>query len=97
MLGVCETSINRTENYGFGDYVYPIDGTWLDGTLPNLYKYGSEEFGRCIGKVYIGDGKHIGYVFVKRDKYEDTGETFLRETWVSLGEYVPACEAHLKH
>jgi hypothetical protein len=26
----------------------------------------------------------VGWVFLKRDKYEDTGETFLHETWVTL-------------
>lgn len=95
MLGIQETYIDRTNGGITGEYIAPIEDTILDGTLPNLYKYGLSEYGRCIGKVYVDtdDGaKHVGYVFVKRIKYDawGTADTYLAETWISVGEYHPA-------
>jgi hypothetical protein len=41
--------------------------------------------GRCESKMYRTTKRceaiRIGWVFVKRDTYTDTGETYLREDW----------------
>jgi len=75
-----------------------MPGSELRGAL---YRHGVEEYGRCTGKVYIDrriatndeGGERwevvpIGYVFVKRVKYDDCDETFLCETWLSLERVV---------
>jgi len=43
-----------------------------------------EAMGRCIGKVYVSEGRPVGWVFVSRERYEDTGEPYLREAWVTV-------------
>ena len=43
--------------------------------------------GRCTGKVYTEKGGktvHIGWIFERLDRYQDTREPFLRETWVTV-------------
>jgi hypothetical protein len=58
-----------------------------------LYRFLVREFGRCISKMYVemkdGTSKHIGWVFQKRQKYDDSKEKYLAETWVSLHEGPP--------
>lgn len=57
-----------------------------------LYRGCIKEYGRCIGSCYIDkDGKavRIGWVFLKREKYDDCAETFLCETWVSIYKEAP--------
>lgn len=73
-------------------------------TTAELYRAAMDlrEYGRCIGRVYIyrrertndeGGERwnvvHVGYVFEKRDHYEDTGEPYLRETWLTLVDVEP--------
>lgn len=77
----------------FADYEEPYVGEFFheDGTIDqgDLYRYLAKEFGRCTGKVFIdttsGEIRHKGWVFVKRERYDDVpSETFLQETWVTL-------------
>ena len=82
-----EQQVNRTENYSFGE-ARPYETRF---NLPGeLYRACLGEFGRCIGKVHIdktnGETWHIGWVFLKRSNYEDTGEPYLVETWVTVHE-----------
>lgn len=84
-LYMSEVHINRTENYHMGDeYAYE---TIFEST-GEMFRSIVKDLGRCTGKCYIDekDGKRrqVGWVFLKRDKYEDTGESFLHETWVSV-------------
>lgn len=85
------THVNATEGHIFSEYTEPLDEAF---SAAELYRLGSREYGRCTGKVYIdqrvddpsqgsGHTAHIGYVFVSRERYEDTGEPYLRETWIS--------------
>jgi len=83
-----ETAVNATAEHMIGEYDQPIDETVFadDYSMAALYRFGISEYGRCTSKVYIdtSDGtKHIGYVFVKRTKYQDSNETYLHETWLS--------------
>jgi hypothetical protein len=82
-----ETYYNATDDYC-------IDQTgWYEtfATDPgDLFRACRAEFGRCRSKVYAErpDGDvAVGWVFVKREPFVDSGDTYLRETWV---EYRPA-------
>lgn len=84
-----ETYLNRTENHGIGES--DVYETFAE-TPGELYRAMVAEYGRCIGRVYVdsADGpKAIGWVFVKRMRYEDSPETYLREVWVTLHERMP--------
>lgn len=78
--------INRTENHRTGSSgVYE---TWCD-SISDLFLAMQREHGRCISKVYIGEGIQIGWVFEKRLKYDDCKDTFLMHTWISLHKSKP--------
>ena len=56
-------------------------------TPGELWKVYRKEYGRCTGLIHIDtpEGKKsVGWVFVKRAKYDDSKETYLQETWVTL-------------
>lgn len=81
---ISEDHVNLDKGWRFGDSA-PYE-THFE-TPGEAYKACLREFGRCTGKVYIDDGpdtKHIGWVFQKRDKYEDSNDTYLHETWITL-------------
>lgn len=86
MLHVSETFIDRTRDLQFGDSgVYET----CHDRPGELYRAMRAEYGRCMGKVYVdrpegGEPQHVGWVFIKRDKYEDTGKPYLREVWVTV-------------
>lgn len=87
---------NEDENYQFSEYTEQLADTHMgeDATMGEIYRAAQEEYGRCTSRVYIDvDGeppKQVGWFFVKRAQYEDTGEPYLRGAWVSVGEYRPA-------
>lgn len=89
-LLVQETFLNKTEGYCLGES--PVQETDCD-TPGEVYRFAQREYGRCTSKVYIdgtdGKARAIGWVFVQRLKYEDTGDTYLRETWVTLHDAEP--------
>lgn len=100
-IGIREETIDRDQNVSSGGYTYEAADLYpAIETLADLFRYGQSEFGRCTGKMYIDveDGaKHIGYVFLKRMNYDRSDETFLAETWISMGEFHPATEARLTY
>lgn len=55
-----------------------------------LFKALQRSHGRCTSSVYVdgkdGKTKRIGWVFQKRDRYGDTREYYLKETWITLYE-----------
>jgi len=71
-----------------------LKDTWMgsDATVGEIYRASLKEHGRCTGRVYVdylhGDSKfgpyHVGWVFEKRQKYEDSSDTYILEVWVSL-------------
>lgn len=77
--------VNLTEGYRMGGD--GIQETFTD-SVGALYRFCVKEYGRCVSKVYIdglqGHPKAIGWCFVKRCKYEETGKEYLRETWITL-------------
>jgi hypothetical protein len=85
-----ESYINATEGHRIGENVQRIEDTIFEGkAVGDIYRYCVREYGRCIGKVYVDTdtgAMAVGWVFVKRMKYEDVNETYLHETWVTLLE-----------
>lgn len=85
LLWVQETYENDTEGHVVGES--DVYEAWT-GDVGKLYRTMAREYGRCTGKVYVDqkDGPPIavGWTFVKRDKYEDSTETYLRRVWVTL-------------
>ena len=91
-----EQTVNATEHYRFGD-----DG-WFESRFTErgeAYRGMQSEHGRCTGKMYMdgpdGQPHHVGWVFVKRRKYDDCAQTFLAETWVTVRKGAP--EPHCTH
>ena len=95
IAAIGESTINRTEGYRIYDTVQPIKETYFDEdvTPGEIFRACQKEHGRCDSKVYVSVGSgnfQIGWVFVKRVKYDDCNETFLQETWITLlEEYDP--------
>lgn len=85
-MKILETGINRTENYRLYDDIVTEADDYL--SVGDIFRRCREEYGRCTGKVYVDSKKQgtiaVGWVFVKRQKYDDCDETFLKETWISL-------------
>lgn len=81
---------NDGKRYVMGENVIDVADTVFDEdhSPGNIYRWCLREYGRCTGKVYIDTVEHgtvhVGWVFQKREKYEDCNETFLHETWISL-------------
>lgn len=88
------THTNATEGYMFHEEVLDLDDMSYtldpDSTPGEIYRECLKQFGRCTSKVYISadpEGSvnhHVGWYFEKREKYDDSDETFLRGTWVTL-------------
>jgi hypothetical protein len=92
-MKILETHIHRGDNgesYGMGEESIDVADTIFedDPTPGNIFRWCRREHGRCISKVYIDTVEHgtvhVGWVFLKREKYEDCNDTYLHETWISL-------------
>ncbi len=98
MLHVREQRVNADKGEQFYDEGFDCDASTIleDATPGGIYRYASREHGRCVSKMYRdrddGPPLHVGWVFIKRDRYDDVDETFLCETWVTVYERVP-CES----
>ncbi len=84
-----ENYVNKSQNLRCGESdVYES----RHETKTELYKGLVKEFGRCVSRMY-NDGpkgtKCIGWVFEKRMKYDDSDETFIQQTWVSVHSKMP--------
>lgn len=87
MLYAQETTVNQTRGHIIGES--PVFEAFTD-SAGALFRGMQREHGRCASAVYIdsptGQPKRIGWVFEKLDHYSDTGEPFMRETWITLHE-----------
>jgi len=81
-----EEFVNKTQGYRYTD-----NGVFESRfkTKSEVYKYAIKEYGRCIGKVYVGEGQHVGWIFQKLVRYEDSKEEYLQEVWVTLHKDMP--------
>ena len=87
-ISIKETWVNRTKNYIVGETEYYESFTDCIG---DLFLSLQREFGRCTSKVYLdmpNEAKPIGWVFIKRVKYDDVDQYYLQETWVRLEHLV---------
>ena len=87
-ISIQETFVNQSRGtkYYISDW---YDTEYEVGEEGDLYRALLSEYGRCIGKVYIdlpgaAGVAAIGWVFLKKSQYEDTGEDYLQETWISM-------------
>lgn len=84
-LKVRITYVNKTKGHHIGYEPYHEPYTEDRG---ELYRSLVREYGRCVSKMYhdTPDGKtqEIGWVFESRDKYTDSDDTYIRETWVEV-------------
>lgn len=88
-----ETWVNKTENCQSGEADLYEPFTENTGELFRAFQ---KEYGRCVSKIYIdnpsGDPFNpiiVGWVFEKRQRYDDSKNTFLLETWITLHEKKP--------
>lgn len=92
---LCVSLVNVTEDYSLGTEYDPLVDclpafTRQDGTpdLGVIYRCARREYGRCVTSTYVdGDGsgdRKVGWYFVKRARYEDTGESYLQGAWVTI-------------
>lgn len=51
-----------------------------------LFRELQKEYGRCVSKVYVDDDKQVGWVFQKKQKYDDCNKLFTLETWITIKE-----------
>lgn len=87
MLRVKGTYVNKTAGHGIGSDPRFEE---VDKTRGELYRSLQEEYGRCTGKMYRdvkgGGAVACGWVFEGKDRYSDTGETYIREAWIEVIE-----------
>ena len=91
MIYVSEAHVNATEGYRTGEECEPYEVS--EQTPGEVYRAFLRGFpARCTGKVYRDTPEgtlHIGWIFQWRDHYEDTGEPWLHEVWVTLHSAPP--------
>ena len=96
---ISESFVDATEGCRYGE-TDPYEPYWHDDTpLSKIFRILQREWGKCVSKVYIdrtdGEVWHIGYVFQRKMRYEDTGEPYIREVWVTFHESEPTTTRHL--
>lgn len=75
--------VNEDRGYVFYDEREPVGD---DLALGDIFRHSLGEFGRCTGRVYVDTAngvRAVGWVFEKRERYEDTNEPYLCTTWIT--------------
>ena len=92
-----EIYLNETDNHLIGE------GDWYEtftDNLGDLYRALRKQFGKPQN-MYIdkkdGTTKKVGWVFTGKDKYEDTGEPYIRQVWVEVSKTEPTSETTIKN
>ena len=88
---------NETAGHIFAEEEEQLDDFLLtDDGRPDwgrIYRRAQDEYGRCQSSVYVdasGGPKRVGWFFVSRQRYTDTGEPYLRGAWVTVVKVRPA-------
>jgi hypothetical protein len=99
MLKIFVTYVNKDLKHSFDEFIETQFETKSD-----LYKGLVKAYGRCTGKMFIDTNtdygmkaKHIGWVFLKKEKYENSKDKFLQETWVALVNQKPEVIRHIDY
>ena len=86
-LLVNEQMVNVTEGYRYGPDPGDMYEPFTD-EIGRLFRAYQKEYGRCVSRVYVdvdgGEPIAVGWVFSKRVAYEDTGDLYEQEVWVTL-------------
>lgn len=88
-LFVEESHVDATRGVNYGSSGVQESFT---NNVGRLFRSCQSHFGRCTSSVYIDTpqgSKKIGWVFEKQEKYTDTGEPYLSETWVTVHKCAP--------
>ena len=94
---------DEDRGYVFAEFRQPVDvDLWFKGgedptDLGDIYRAAQRTYGRCTSSIYVDckddEGrwttKKVGWFFLSRQRYEDTGEPYRRGAWVTLLEVVP--------
>jgi hypothetical protein len=93
MLLIQESWVNRTRGNLVGE-TEPYESRFE--TPSEAYRGCRKLYGRCVGRVYVdgenGEARPIGWIFLKRAKYDDArskADTYLQETWITLHSAPP--------
>jgi hypothetical protein len=92
------TLTNEDEGYRFAEFSEGLDdlnGLAEDGQpdFGDIYRWAQREYGRCMSSVYVDTDagvERVGWFFLARERYEDTGGVYRRGAWVSVVETTPA-------
>lgn len=88
MLLIQKSWTNESKGYLMGEsdkYEYES----FTDNLKELFQSMQSEYGKCISACYIdlnGKPKKIGWVFEMKVNYENTNESYLHHTWISIEE-----------
>ena len=77
--------VNRDKGYIYSKYEEKLDKQ----DRGCLFRRLSREFGRCSSKVYVEEGTQVGWVFEKKNRYDDAkdaNDTYIMETLVTITE-----------
>jgi len=99
VLRVTLTNEDEDKGYRFSEWDEPLADTWFESLdeagLPimgRIYKECQREYGRCTGSVYVdqetGGPRKVGWFFLKRERYEDMNELYLRGAWVTVTDKI---------
>ena len=90
MMIIQEEHVNGTEGYRLGE---PAFYEAISENVGEVFSEARKEFGRCIGSVYVESPgpkpPRIGWVFEKIERYTDSGESYINETWITLHKELP--------
>jgi hypothetical protein len=97
---ILTTLTNETNGHQFSEFAEDIEDWLLDDDgrprFGEIYRLAQREYGRCTSSVYV-DTPHglrrVGWFFVSRQHYEDTGEPYLRGAWVTIITETPPVRA----
>lgn len=85
MIEVKETFVNQANHTIFGE------NDWYESycdTRAEQFRACQLEYGRCVSKMYRDDDKFaplpVGWVFERKEKYEDCDDHYIREVWVEV-------------
>jgi hypothetical protein len=94
---VRETFLNADAGYLLGEPEVTTD--LFSGAPGDIFRAAQAEYGGCVSRIFVdtkAGTKTCGWVFQRREKFEDCDETFLREVWVELLERPDTVE-HTSH
>jgi len=97
---IAVTLTNETAGHCFSDFAEDIpDHLMTDDGRPDfgaIYRAVQLDYGRCTGSIYVDNPDNalrpirVGWHFASRQRYEDTGQPYLRGAWVSVVRERPA-------